>query len=224
MSKAAKALRILIADDHELVRQGIRGILKAHRGWKIVGEAVDGEAAIQKARTLRPDIVILDITMPMDGLEATRQIVHTMPDTKVLVLSMHESDQMVRRALESGAQGYVLKSDLAAHLVKAVVELSHGRSFLTPKVSEIVLRGFLKVEKEPARFQRADIRPSPREIEIIHLLAEGRGNKEVASLLGITVRTVETHRANILHKLGLSSLRELIQYAIRNEIATKPES
>src|ERR1700690_3114993 len=107
MSKAAKALRILIADDHELVRQGIRGILKAHRGWKIVGEAVDGEAAIQKARTLRPDIVILDITMPMDGLEATRQIVHTMPDTKVLVLSMHESDQLVRRALESGAQGYV---------------------------------------------------------------------------------------------------------------------
>jgi DNA-binding NarL/FixJ family response regulator len=217
-----KKLRILIADDHELVRRGTRGLLSVQRGWKVVGEAVDGGKAVEQAKRLKPDLAVLDITMPnLDGLEATRQIRVVAPNTKVLVLSMHESAQMVRRVLQAGAQGYVLKSDLAAHLVRAVDEVSKGKISLTPKVSKIVLQGFLTAEKEPNRTGCAEIRPTPREVEIIRLLAEGKANKEVASALGITVRTVETHRANIMLKLGLHSLTELIHYAIRNDLVSK---
>lgn len=214
-----KKLRLLIADDHELVRHGIRGLLQAHRGWVVVGEAIDGREAVQKARHLQPELAILDITMPnLDGLEATRQILEASPSTKVLILTMHESDQMVRRVLEAGACGYVLKSDLAAHLVKAVEDVSQGKLSLTPKVSEIVLQGFLKADQESKRTERAEVRPTPRELEIIGLLAGGKANKEIASALGITVRTVETHRAKIMLKLGLHSLTELIHYAIRHKI------
>jgi DNA-binding NarL/FixJ family response regulator len=219
MRKTAKKLRILIGDDHELVRHGIRGILRAHRGWQVVAEAIDGGEAVQKARDLRPDLAILDISMPnLDGLEAARQIRDACPNTKVLVLTMHESDQMVRRVLETGARGYVLKSDLTAHLVKAIEQVSRGKIFLTPRVSEIVLQGFLKAEKETNRTERSEARPTDREVEIIRLLARGKSNKEIAPMLGITVRTVETHRAKIMLKLGLHSLAELIHYANRNAL------
>lgn len=221
MTSATKHLRIVVADDHELVRRGIQDLLQIQRGWKVVGEASGGREAVEKVKNLKPDIAILDITMPeMDGLEATRHIHEAAVETRVLILTMHESDQMVRRVLEAGARGYVLKSDLAGQLVKAVKEVSQGNLYLTPKVSEIVLEGFLKAEQETNRSKEPQVKPTPREIEIIRLLAEGRANKEIASALGITIRTVETHRAKIMSKLGLHSITELVRYAFRTGIGS----
>lgn len=212
-------LRILIADDHALVRRGARAVLKAQDGWRVVGEAANGREAVEKAIKLKPDVAVVDLSMPeVDGVEVARQIRDAVPDTKVLVLTMHESDQMVRRALEAGARGYLLKSDFSESLTKAVRAIAGGKRFLTPRVSEIILEAFLKTTNERPRGQRAGTRISPREIEIIRLLAEGKSNKEVAGQLGITVRTVETHRSKIMLKLGLHSLAELIRYAISHEI------
>jgi DNA-binding NarL/FixJ family response regulator len=223
MTRGTKPLRILVADDHELVRRGIRGLLGARRGWTVVGEAINGREAVEKANRLKPDVAILDISMPdLDGLQATRQIREVTPNTEVVVLTMHESDQMVRRVLEAGALGYVLKSDLAAHLVKAVKVVSAGKLFLTPTVSDIVLKGFLKTRNQPDPLENSQARPTPREVEIIRLLAEGKANKKIAAELGITIRTVETHRAKIMLKLGLHSLTELIHYAIRHGIFSTP--
>jgi DNA-binding NarL/FixJ family response regulator len=216
MTRSVKRLRILVADDHELVRRGIRGLLRARRGWTVVGEAMDGLEAVEKANRLKPDVAILDISMPdLGGLQATRQIRESVPTTQVVVLTMHESDQMVRRVLDAGALGYVLKSDLATHLVKAVKSVSGGKLFLSPRVSDIVLKGFLAtgIQSEPTEHSQA--RPTRREVEIIRFLAEGKANKEIAAELGITIRTAETHRARIMLKLGLHSLAELIHYAIR---------
>jgi DNA-binding NarL/FixJ family response regulator len=214
-----KKLRILVADDHGLVRRGARAVLHSRRGWRVVAEAANGREAVQRAIELKPDVAVVDISMPeLDGVEVARQIRVSVPETKVLVLTMHESDQMVRRALGAGACGYLLKSDLTDSLAKAVKAVSEGKRFLTPKVSEIVLEGFLKTESQYQQGGRAGARATPREIEIIRLLAEGKANKEVAALLGITVRTVETHRAKIMLKLGLHSLADLIHYAIRHEI------
>jgi two-component system response regulator NreC len=216
-----KKLRILIADDHGLVRRGARAILQSRCGWRVVGEATNGRQAIEKATKLKPDVAIVDIGMPdLDGIEVARQIREVVPDTKILVLTMHESDQMVRRALDAGARGYLLKSDLADCLTKAVKAVAEGKRFLTPKVSEIVLEGFLKARRPYQQGERAGRRTTPREIEIIRLLAMGRTNKEISGLLGITVRTVDTHRSKIMLKLGLHSLAELIHYAMRNGIAT----
>ena len=224
MTRGTKRLRILVADDHELVRRGIRELLRARRGWSVVGEAMNGREAVEKANRLKPDVAILDISMPdLDGLQATRQIREATPSIQVVVLTMHESDQMVRRVLEAGALGYVLKSDLAAHLVKAVKNVSAGKLFLTPRVSDIVLKGFLKTGNQPDSTERSQARPTPREVDIIRLLAEGRANKEIAAELGITIRTVETHRARIMLKLGLHSLAELVHYAIRHKIV-EPQS
>lgn len=219
MTKAAKKLRLLIADDHELVRHGIRVILTTHSGWKVVGEAIDGKEAVQMAQALQPDLAILDISMPnLDGLETTCKIVEVSGKTKVLILSMHESDQMVRRVLEAGARGYVLKSDLATNLVKAVKDVARGKIFLTPKVSEIVLKGFLKAETEPKQTEDAGVQPTPREVEIIRLLAQGKANKEIAMALNIATRTVEARRAQIMLKLDLHSTAALVRYAIRTNI------
>jgi DNA-binding NarL/FixJ family response regulator len=223
MARGTKRLRILVADDHELVRHGIRALLRARRGWTVVGEARNGREAVEKAGKLRPDVAIVDISMPdIDGLQATRQIREASPTTEVVVLTMHESDQMVRRVLDAGALGYVLKSDLAAHLVRAVREVSAGKLFLTPRVSDIVLKGFLKTGNQPDRTEHSQARPTLREVEVIRLLAEGKANKEIAAELGITTRTVETHRARIMLKLGLHSITELIHYAIRHEIFSAP--
>jgi DNA-binding NarL/FixJ family response regulator len=206
-----KKLRILIADDHGLVRRGAGAVLRSRRGWRVVGEAANGREALEKAIKLKPDVAILDISMPeLDGVEATRQILEAVPDTRVLVLTMHESDQMVRRALAAGARGYLLKSDLTECLARAVKAIVDGKRFLTPKVSEIVLDGFLRTRSERRQGQWT----TPREMEIVCLLAEGKSNKEIAAQLGITVRTVETHRAKIMLKLDLHSLADLINYAI----------
>jgi DNA-binding NarL/FixJ family response regulator len=225
MTRGTKRLRILVADDHEFVRRGIRGLLHARRGWTVVGEAMNGREAIEKANRLKPDVAILDISMPdLDGLQATRRIREAVPTIEIVVLTMHESDQMVRRVLDAGALGYVLKSDLATHLVKAVKNVSAGRLFLTPRVSDIVLRGFLTTENQSDPTKHSQARPTPREVEIIRFLAEGKTNKEIAAELGITIRTVETHRARIMLKLGLHSLVELIHYAIRHKIFTAPSA
>src|SRR5712692_5770609 len=178
MPSGTNKLRILVADDHELVRRGIRGLLRARRGWKVIGEAANGREAVEKANILKPDVAIVDISMPdLDGLQATRQIRETSPTTEVVVLTMHESDQMVRRVLDAGALAYVLKSDLAGHLVKAVKAVSSGKLFLTPRVSDIVLKGFLKTGNQPGPTGNSRSRPTPREVEIIRLLAEGKANK-----------------------------------------------
>jgi DNA-binding NarL/FixJ family response regulator len=225
MTRTAKKLRILLADDHELVRRGIRGLLRARRGWKVVGEAVNGREAVEKTSKLKPDVAIVDISMPdLDGLQATRQIRELTPTTKVVVLSMHESDQMVRRVLEAGALGYVLKSDLATHLVKAVKSVCAGKLFLTPRVSDIVLSGFLKNANQPEPRENSRARPTPREVQVIRHLAVGKSNKEIAAEMGITTRTVETHRAKIMLKLGLHSLAELLHYAMRAKIVPPPNA
>ena len=225
MARNAKRLGILVADDHELVRRGIRGLLRAQRGWRVIGEATNGREAVEKTNKLKPDVAIVDISMPgIDGLQATRQIREVAPRTSVVVLTMHESDQMVRRVLDAGALGYVLKSDLAAHLVKAVKDVSAGNLFLTPRVSDIVLKGFLKNGNQPELQENSRVRPTPREVQVVRLVAEGKANKEIAAELGITMRTVETHRAKIMLKLGVHSLAELIHYAIRNKIVSAPSA
>ncbi len=225
MAKSAKKLRILLADDHELVRRGIRELLRVRRGFTIVGEASNGQEAVEKSTRLKPDVAIVDISMPgLDGLQATRQIRDASPTTEVIVLTMHESDQMVRRVLDAGALGYVLKSDLATHLVGAVKDVSAGKLFLTPRVSDIVLKGFLKNGNQAEPRENSRTRPTPREVQVIRHLAEGKANKEIAAELGITIRTVETHRAKIMLKLGVHSLAELIHYAIRNKIVSAPSA
>jgi DNA-binding NarL/FixJ family response regulator len=218
-----KNLRILIADDHGLVRRGARAVLRSRHGWRVIGEATNGLEAVEKSIKLRPDVAVIDISMPeLDGVEAVRQIREAVPDTKVLVLTMHDSDQIVQRALEAGAHGYILKSDLTDSLPRAVKAITEGKRFLTPKVSEIVLEGFLKTRSQSRQRDRAGARTTRREAEVIRLLAEGKANKEIAALLGITVRTVETHRSKIMLKLGFHSLAELIHYAIRHKIVSMP--
>jgi DNA-binding NarL/FixJ family response regulator len=220
-----KKLRILIADDHGLVRRGARGVLQSRRGWRVVGEAANGREAVEKTIKLKPDVAIIDISLPeLDGVEAVRQVRAAVPETKVLVLTMHESDQMVQRALDAGAHGYILKSDLTDSLLKAVRAVVEGRLFLAPKISEIVLEGFLNRGNQQERGDRAKTRATPRELEVIRLLAQGKSNKEIAAQLAIAVRTVETHRAKIMLKLGLHSLAELIHYAIRHRIISAPGS
>lgn len=213
-------LRVLIADDHGLVRRGARDLFNSRRGFRVVGEAANGLDAVAKAVALKPDVAVIDISMPdLDGVEVARQIREAVPDTKVLILTMHESKQMVRRALDAGARGYLLKSDLTDSLIKAVKAVAQDKRFLAPKVCEIVVDGFLVAGGHHRQGARAGTRMSPREIEIIRLLAEGKMNKEIAALLGISVRTVETHRSKIALKLGLHSRSELIHYAMEHGLA-----
>lgn len=213
-----KTVRILIADDHELVRTGIATTLADVPGWTVVGQAANGRQAVELAQSLRPDIVILDMTMPeLNGLEATRQILANRTGERVLILTAHESEQLVREVLNAGAQGYVLKSDAGRALVTAVEALLDGRPFFTSKVARIVLEGFLR-SPEGAAASDPGQALSPREREIVQLLAEGKSNKEVARALGITVKTAETHRSNIMRKMEFASLSDLIRYAIRNNI------
>jgi DNA-binding NarL/FixJ family response regulator len=213
-----KPLRILIADDHAMIRRGLRATLEDHRGWQVLDEAVHGREAVEKARRLKPDIVILDLTMPqLNGLEATRQILRTAPATHVLILTVHESEQVVREVLKAGAQGYILKSDAGRDLVAGVEALGQGKPFFTSKVARMVLEGYLGREAM-AKSARPQERLSAREREIVQLLAEGKSNKEVASTLGISVRTAETHRNNLMQKLSFHSISDLVRYAIREKM------
>lgn len=217
-----KNLRILIADDHELLRRGVQEVLHSQRSWRVVAHAVNGREAVEKAMVFKPHVAVIDISMPqLDGFEVTRLIRTQVPNTKVLVLTSYESDHIVQKALDAGANGFILKSDLAECLVKAVKSVSQGNLFLTPKVSEIVLEELLKPRSPLPQADPGRARTTPRESEIVRLLAQGKTNKEIAALLGIAVRTVETHRSKIMLKLGLHSVVDLIHYAVRNGIITE---
>lgn len=208
--------RIVIADDHELVRRGLVATLTDGARWSVVAEAANGRQAAELVSTHQPDVAILDLTMPeLNGLEATRLILAAAPDTRVLILTAHESEQLVREVLSAGARGYVLKSDAGRILVRAVEALLEGRNFFTSKVAQQVLEGYLRSGAEAA-----DAGPalSAREREIVQLLAEGGSNKDVARALGISVKTAETHRSNIMRKMSFDSLSDLVRYAVRNRI------
>lgn len=210
-------LRILIADDHEVARRGIRSLLESHPGWEVVGEAADGREAVNAANRLKPDLVLLDIGMPsLNGLDATRQILAAEPDTRVLILTMHDSEQVVREVLAAGARGFLLKSDAGRDLVAAVEALQHHRTFFTTKVAQLVLEGYLRPDPESERSLRSVL--TPREREVIQLLAEGKTTKEVATTLNLSVKTAETHRTNLMRKLDLHSVVDLTLYAVRNGI------
>jgi DNA-binding NarL/FixJ family response regulator len=215
------AFRILVADDHEVVRRGLCALLQGQPDWEVCGEAGDGREALEKTQKLKPDVVILDIGMPsLNGLEATRQILKTMPHTKVLILTLHDSDQVVREVLNAGARGFLLKSDAARDLVAAVEALRRDKTYFTSKVAAMVLEGYLKngtPGAQPAAPQTRN-RLTPREREIVQLLAEGKSTKEVAVALGLSVKTAETHRSNIMRKLELHSVSDLVLYAVRNNI------
>ena len=214
-----KTLKILIADDHELIRDGLRARLEKHEGWKVCGAAVNGRQAVELARTLKPDVAVLDISMPeLNGIEATRQIRKACPKTEVLILTMQESEGLVRDVLAAGARGFVLKTDTARLLVSAVEALAQRKPFFTGKVSELVLGGFLDPDRAARDTGGEASRLSPREREIAQLLAEARTNKEVAVKLGVSVKTIDAHRANIMRKLNLHSVAELVRYAIREGI------
>jgi DNA-binding NarL/FixJ family response regulator len=216
-------LRILIADDHELARRGIRALLESHTGWEVCAEAKDGRDAVELAASTRPHLVLLDIGMPnLNGLEAARQILAASPGIAILILTMHDSDNVVREVLRAGARGYVLKSDAGRDLVAAVEALQRQRTFFTTRVSQMVLDGFLDREKkDPAgeipEESSTELLTS-REREVIQLLAEGRTSKEVAVTLNLSVKTAETHRTNLMRKLGLHSVADLTRYAVRNGI------
>jgi DNA-binding NarL/FixJ family response regulator len=212
-------VRILIADDHEVVRRGLRTLLETQPNWVIAGEAITGQQAVEEVKRLSPDLVIMDITMPeMNGLEATRQICKIAPDTQVLILSIHENEQLVHEVLEAGARGYVLKSDAGRDLIAAVESLCQHKLFFTAKVSEMVLEGYLKGGTTSADYKPPANRLTAREREIVQLLGEGQTNKEIADNLNISIKTVETHRSHIMEKLNLHSFGDLIRYAVRNHM------
>jgi DNA-binding NarL/FixJ family response regulator len=214
-----KTLRILVADDHDIVRQGVRTLLEARPEWEVCGEAVDGREAVGKAIKLKPDIAILDISMPgLNGLEATRQILRAVPQTEVMIVTMHESEQLVRDVLHAGARGYVVKSDARRDLVAAVEALSQHKAFLSPGVAGTVLKDYLEADTRAGDHRPSHSYLTPREREIVQLLAEGKSNKEVAARLGISVKTAETHRSNIMRKLSLHTISDVVRYAIRNKV------
>jgi len=213
-----KNLRVLVADDHEIFRKGVCSILVQH-GCEVVAEAVDGRDAVAKAKTLRPDVTVIDISMPeLNGLEATRQILKDNSASKVLILSMHESDSLMRGALDVGARGYLLKTDSSRDLATAVQTLSANKTFFTANMSKIMTSGVHQWKSPMSAPGIADSRITPRQHEILQLLAEGKTSKEVATTLSLSVKTAETHRANIMRRLNCHSVTELVRYAIRNNI------
>jgi DNA-binding NarL/FixJ family response regulator len=212
------SLRILIVDDHAVVRRGVRSLLESQPEWEIVSEATTGREAVELAKQLQPDIVVMDLSLPeLSGLDATRHILKESPRSEVVVLTMHHSEELAREALQAGARGYVLKSDADQSLIAAIENLRQHKPFLTPAVTEFVLDDYKRrAETDDAGTAHASV--TAREREIIQNLAEGKSNKEAASTLGISVKTIEAHRANIMRKLRLRSVSDLVRYAIRNKI------
>lgn len=210
-------LRILLVDDHEVVRKGLKEILEEQPGWKVCGEAANGRDAVTQAVELKPKIALVDLEMPeLNGLEATRQIKKNAPSVKVLVYSVHESDQFVREAVRAGAHGYVRKSYSGSHIVSAVEALSKQKCFFATSVNEEPSQSDDLSSAQPTLPEEL----TDRESQIVQLLTNGRSNREVASLLGISVKTVETHRTTVMRKLGVHSIVKLVHYAVRNNLVT----
>lgn len=209
-------LRILVADDHHVVRTGLRTLLETRSGWQVCAEAANGREAVEKACELKPDVAVLDIGMPLlNGVEATRQIRKLSPKTEVLILTMHDSEVLIQEVLEAGARGYILKDDADRNLIAAVDALRRHKPYLSSRVSKAFSKTVLPPGADSASDRR---RLTPREREIVQLLAEGKSNKEIAGFLNISVKTAETHRANVMLKLNFHSITELVRYAVRNHI------
>ena len=209
-------IRAVIADDHEIVRQGLKALLE-NEDCQVCAEYSSGREAVEGTKKLKPDVAVLDISMPdLNGVEATQQITKEVPETKVVVLTMHDSEELARKVLEAGARGFVLKSDAVRDLANAVKTVATGKPFFSGKISEMLLRGYL----EGGRKIESESIPTltPREREVVQLLAEGKSSKEVASILGTSPATVDTQRAKIMQKLDLHSVTDLVRYAIRNHI------
>ncbi|HVN07818.1 MAG TPA: response regulator transcription factor [Patescibacteria group bacterium] len=212
-------LRILVADDHPVVRAGLRSLIESRHNWQVCAEAQNGREAVEKSGKLKPDIAVLDVSMPvLNGIEATRQIRRLSPETEILILTMHDSDQMVQQLVDAGCRGYILKDDADRHLLAALDSLRRHKPYFSSRVAAGLSHVPLDGVNTHAFPRRARGRLTPREREIVQLLAEGKSNKEVAGVLGISVRTAETHRSNIMLKLDLHSIVELVRYAVRNRI------
>ncbi|WP_262031259.1 response regulator [Microvirga sp. Mcv34] len=205
--------RILIADDHDVVRSGLNAILSSQTGWQVVAEAEDGRKAVELVAETRPDVAILDYQLPaLNGVDATREIRAIRPQTEVLIFTMHESELLLREALEAGARGYLLKSDARKFLIAAVESLSQHKPFFTGRISEALLNAFL------SQGHAADGALTARERGVVQLIAEGHSNKEVAQILGLNLKTVESHRASAMRKVNVNSTATLVRYAIRNKL------
>jgi DNA-binding NarL/FixJ family response regulator len=210
-----RSIRVLLADDHDIVRKGLRTMLEAREGWSVCAEAATGTEAVKLAAETHPDIAVLDLEMTeLDGLEVTRQIKQRQPQIEVLIFTMHDAEHLIREVLSVGARAFVLKAEGAKTLIEAIETLSEHKPFFAAKASQTLLNSFLRAAGNPDN-------PSPlttREIEIVQLLAEGKSNREVGATLGISAKTVETHRATIMHKLSLGSIVDLVRYAVREGI------
>jgi DNA-binding NarL/FixJ family response regulator len=214
-------LRILIVDDHAVVRRGVRSLLESHDDWEVCGEATTGRDAVEQSRRLRPDVVVMDLSLPeLNGLDATRQILKDAPETEVLVLTMHQSEELARDVLQAGARGYVLKSDADENLIAAVDSLRQHKPFLTSVVTELVLDDYVR-RGDGTQEDIELVSVTAREREITQLVAEGQSSKETAATLGISIKTIEAHRTNIMRKLHLRSVSDLVRYAIRNKIVER---
>jgi DNA-binding NarL/FixJ family response regulator len=211
--------RLLLADDHAVVRRGLRHLIEAHPGWHVCAEAANGREAVALAQELAPDVALLDVAMPeLNGIEATRRIRSSSPHTEVLIFSMYDADHLVHEALKAGARGFVLKSDPAEQVIAAVEALSRRNPYLTSSVTKTLLDVFLRESSQRDGDEPATSRLTSREREIVQLLAEGRGYKDIAQVLSISPKTVEAHRAAIMRKLDLQSAADLVRYAVRNGI------
>jgi DNA-binding NarL/FixJ family response regulator len=212
------SIRVLLADDHKLIRAGLRLVVDQQPDLSVVGEADDGRQAVELAKSLKPDVVVMDIGMPnLNGIEAARQIRQIRPDAAVVMLSMHSDEGYVLRALGAGARAYLLKDSATTDLVQAIHAVVEGKSFFSPAVSKVLLQDYMRKLRRSGAEDSYDLL-SPREREVLQLVAEGKSNKEVASLLNLSVYTVETHRAKIMQKLNLKGVPELILYAVRKGI------
>jgi DNA-binding NarL/FixJ family response regulator len=213
-------MRVLLADDHQVMRRGLRAVIETMEGWEVCSEVETGREAVSEAERLHPEIAVLDMTMPgLNGLEATRQIRKASPETEVLIFTGHETEELVHQVFEAGARSYILKTDGKDQLEAALRSLAEHKPYFTTQVGEILFSKLLSKKRGAASEEAtATGRLTDREREIVQLLAEGKSNKEVADILGISVKTTETHRAAIMKKLQLKAFSELVRYAIRNHI------